>query len=160
MKISKSREKYLLEIFFGTTRKKDIPEHLSQFGFRDFETSDEDLFFITQYILSIDRLILGGSLITENGLNFLKKLKNVKELDLRSLPLDDNNLDSILHFENLEYLYIKFTNITSKGISTILRSFPKLRILVAEIKESETHLIALWEKEYPEVELNISYQNS
>ena len=97
MKISKSREKYLLEKYFGTKNKKNIPLHLSQFGCRDSDVADEDVFFITQYVTSIGHLVIGGTFVTAAGLECLKKLKEVEYLDLRSMPLRDDNLDCILH---------------------------------------------------------------
>lgn len=159
MKISKSREKYLLEKFFQTKNKKDIPTYLSQFGCRDCETTDEDLYFVTRYVTRIDRLSLGGSLVTKAGLKYIKELKEVEYLDLRSMALDDENLDNILHLYNLEYLYVKFTHISTNGISRILESFPDLQNLIAEIDQKDINLIEQWELQYPNVELNISVKN-
>lgn len=156
MKISKSREKYLLEKYFNSKNKKNIPVYLSQFGCRDCDTTDEDLYFVTQYVTSIDHLVLGGSFITESGLHYLKKLTSTEYLDLRSMPLNDGNLDCILHLESLEYLYIKFTGVTANGISIILKSFPNLKTLIAEIRQEESRFIELWQKQYPSVELVIS----
>lgn len=156
IKLSKSREKYLLETYFNTRNPKDVPNHLSQFGCRDGETTDEDLFFITQYVTSIDRLALGGNLVTEQGLQYLKRLQSVSYLDLKSMPLGDDNLDCILHLQNMEYLYIKFTNVTAEGISRILNSFPSLQTLVAAVNPSEQHMISVWQKQYPHLELIIS----
>lgn len=159
MKLSKSREKYLLQTYFNTKNNRNIPKHLSQFGCRDCDTTDEDLFFITKYVTSIDRISLGGSFVTKDGLEYLKKLENASYLDLRSVPLNDDNLDCILHLENLEYLYIKFTNVSAKGISTILKSFPKLETLIATINSQESDWIEIWQKEYPDLELIISIEN-
>lgn len=156
IKLSKNREKYLLEKYFNTKSKKNVPAHLSQFGCRDGDTTDEDLFFITQYVTEIVRFAIGGSFVTESGLQYLKKLKKVEYLDLRSIPLNDDNLDCILHLENLEYLYIKFTNVTVNGISRILQAFPKLQTLIAEIPQNERHFIESWQKQYTEIELIIS----
>ncbi|WBV60832.1 hypothetical protein PFY12_01625 [Chryseobacterium camelliae] len=156
IKLSKNREKYLLEKYFNTKNNKNIPVYLSQFGCRDSDLTDEDLYFITQYVTHIDRLAIGGSFVTEEGLQCLEKLKNVEYLDLRSMPLNDDNLDCILHLENLEYLYIKFTDVTVNGISKILQSFPKLQTLLAGIPQNESHLIEIWQKQYPEIELIVS----
>lgn len=149
--LSKNREKYLLEKHFRTKNKKDIPSYLSQFGCRDGDTTDEDLAFITQYVTHIDRLILGGSFVTEHGLEYLKKINTVAYLDLRSVPLHDHNLDCILHFKNLKYLYIKFTPVTASGISTMLEAFPELETLIAEISPNDSDLVERWEKQYPTV---------
>lgn len=156
IKLSKSREKHLLEKYFSTKNKKNIPAYISQFGCRDSDLTDEDLFFITQYVTHIDRLAIGGSFVTENGLQYLKKLKHAEYLDLRSMPLNDNNLDCILHLDNLEYLYVKFTGVTAKGLSEILQSFPKLQTLIAEIPQSDSDIVELWQKQYPDIELAIS----
>ena len=98
MKLSKSREKYLLEKYFQTKNNKNVPTYLNQFGCKDGDTSDEDLYFITQYATEIDNLVLRNSFVTEYGLEFLRKLKSVKCLDLRGLNLNDENLQCILHF--------------------------------------------------------------
>ena len=155
-KLSKSREKYLLEKHFKTKSAKNIPVSLTQFGCRDGETTDEDLFFVTTYVIRIDRLALGGTLVTENGLQYLKKLESVEYLDLRSMALNDNNLDCILHLRNLQYLYIKFTDVTVVGISKILDAFAGLQTLVAEIPKEAVEIIAGWQAQYPSVELVIS----
>lgn len=154
-KRSKTREKYFLEKYFGTKNKKDIPTHINQFGCRDCDITDEEFCFITQHVTSIDRLILGGTLVTESGLEYLKKIKTVEHLDLRSLPLNDTNLDCILHLQTLKYLYIKFTDVTANGISTILKSLPELHTLVAEVSQNENSFMESWGKQYPTIELSI-----
>ncbi|VBB45008.1 hypothetical protein TRIP_D300026 [uncultured Paludibacter sp.] len=157
MKLSKNREKYLLEKYFQTKNTKNIPSHITQFGCRDCDTTDEDLFFITQYVTEIDRLSLGGSLVTKDGLEYLKKLTKVNYLDLAEVPLSDENLDCILHLQEVDYLYIKHTKVTSKGISQILQSFPKLETLLADIENDEESLIEFWKNKYPKCELIISF---
>ena len=159
MKISKSREKYLLQKYFYTKNVKNIPNFLSQFGFRDSDTSDEDLFFVTKYVSNINRLSLGGSLITKNGLEYLKKIKIVAYLDLAEVPLDDSNLDCILHLKEVNYLYIKHTNVSVNGISKILKNFTMLENLVAEINTQDKDVLEFWIKEYPNCEFNISLNN-
>lgn len=156
IKLSKNREKYLLEQYFKTKNKKHIPASISQFGCRDSDITDEDLFFITQYVTRIDRLAIGGSFVTEEGLQYLKKLQYVEYMDLKSMPLNDDNLDCILHLKDLEYLYIKFTDVSPKGISKILESLPNLKTLISQIPENESHYIEIWQKQYPEIELVIS----
>lgn len=111
--LSRSREKYLLQTYFNTKNIKNIPAHISQFGVPDGDTSDETLFFITKYVTSIDRLVLRGSSVTEEGLQLLKKLKQVYYLDLGSMALHDDNLDCILHLHQLAYLYIKHTHVSA-----------------------------------------------
>jgi len=155
-KLSKSREKYLADKLFGAKNTKNIPPQLSEFGCRDCEISDEDLFFISQYVTDIGKLILGSTDVTETGLQYLKKIKTVEYLDLRSLPLNEDNSDCILHLKSLKYLYIKFTGITVNGISAILKSLPELQTLVATIPQHEEHFIELWQRQYPTVELVIN----
>ena len=146
----------MLEKYFQTKSAKNIPPHLSQFGCRDCDTTDEDLFFITQFVSEIDRLSLGGSLVSEDGLQYLKKLRQVKYLDLSSVPLNDNNLDCILHLTDVEYLYLKHTEISSKGIARVLQAFPNLETLIADIETSEVNMIEIWQAQYPKSELCIS----
>lgn len=156
MKLSKSREKYLLEKYFQTKNTKNIPIYLSQFGCRDGDTSDEDLYFITQYVTEIDNLVLRNSFVTEYGLEFLKKLKSVKYLDVRGRNLNDDNLDCILHFANLEDLDIKSCNVSSNGIQQILESFPKLNTIRVDIPIADERFLNSWKEKYKNCDLIIN----
>lgn len=129
---------------------------MSQFGVPDGDTSDETLFFITKYVTSIDRLVLRGSSVTEEGLQLLKKLKQVYYLDLGSMALHDDNLDCILHLHQLAYLYIKHTDVTADGIYRLLKAFPALQTIIAHIKAEDETLVAAWTKEFPHCELGLS----
>lgn len=154
--LSKSQEKYLLQTYFNTKNNKNIPTHISQFGVPDGDTADETLFFITKYVKTIDRLVLRGSYVTENGLQLLKKLEQVYYLDLGSMALHDGNLDCILHLHQLEYLYIKHTNVTAHGIYRLLKAFPALQTIIANIKTEDESVAAAWAKEFPHCELGLS----
>ena len=156
MKLSKSREKYLLQKHFNTKSEKNIPNFLSQFGCRDSDTSDEDLFFITQYVTAVEMVVLGGSLLTETGLRYLKNLQEVKHLDLRSLPLNKSNLQSILHFKNLEYLDVKNTQISAQEITVILENFKFLKTFRIDVPSENEADFELWKKQYPNCELIIN----
>lgn len=149
MKLSKSRERYLLEKYFYTKNTKNLPSRLSQFGCRDDNTSDEDLFFITQYVTEIDRLAIGGSLVTKNGLEYLKKLSRVEYLDLKSMRLNDDNLDCILHLKDVSYLYVKHTDVSMDGIYKLLCTFTKLDTLVSDIYREDEALLKRWKNEFP-----------
>lgn len=156
MKLSKSREKYLLQKYFNTKSDKNIPTHLSQFGMRSGDTNDEDLYFVTLYVTEIDRLSIGDSFVTIHGLQYLKKLKKVIYLDLRGVALTDDSLDCILHFAELEFLDIKNSEVTAAGILKILVSFPKLETLRIDIPiEEEAHLNS-WKKKFINCELLIN----
>jgi len=154
--LSKSQEKYLLQTYFSTKSNKNIPAHISQFGVPDGDTTDETLYFITKYVTAINRLVLRGSYVTEDGLQLLKKLEQVYYLDLGSMALHDGNLDCILHLHQLEYLYIKHTDITVKGIYRLLHTFTGLQTLVANIKPEDELIVAPWYKEFPNCELILS----
>ncbi|MBN7800127.1 hypothetical protein J0A67_04600 [Algoriphagus aestuariicola] len=142
-------------MYFHTDNKKKIPTYLKQFGCRDSEVTDEDVFFVTQYVSKIDRFAIGGTLVSEEGLECLKKLSAVEYLDLRGVPLTDGNLDCILHLENLEYLDIISTGVSADGISIILESFPKLDTLLARVGSQEFGLIEKWQAQYPSADLII-----
>lgn len=154
--LSKSQEKHLLQTYFNTKSNKNIPAHISQFGVPDGDTTDETLYFITKYVKAIDRLVLRGSYVTEDGLQLLKKLQQVYYLDLGSMALHDGNLDCILHLTMVEYLYIKHTDITVKGIYRLLQTFTGLQTLVANIKAEDEVIVAPWYKEFPNCELTLS----
>ncbi|WP_445711358.1 hypothetical protein [Flavobacterium sp.] len=156
MRLSKTREKYLLQKYFNTKSDKNIPDHLSQFGMRSGDTTDEDLCFITQHVSAIDRLALGDSFVTIHGLDYLKKLKKVLFLDLRGIPLTDEKLDCLLHLAELEYLDIKNSQVSLQGVLKILISFSKLETLRIDIPiEEEAHLNS-WKKKFINCELLIN----
>lgn len=63
--------------------------------------------------------------------------------------VDDENLDCILHLKDMEYLYIKHTEISNKGIAKILKSFPNLKTIVADIPDADLEILI---KQYPNCE--------
>ncbi|HYE56052.1 MAG TPA: hypothetical protein VD996_14480 [Chitinophagaceae bacterium] len=154
--LSKSKEKHLLQVYFNTKNSKNVPSHIAQLGAPDSDITDEELHFITKYVVTIDRVFLSNSFVTEEGLLLLKKLRQVCYLDLTGLPLNDENLDCILHFDQLEYLDVNRTKISPHGIYRILQSFPKLETLIASIPSKEAHFQPSWEKEFPRCHISLS----
>lgn len=154
--LSKSQEKHLLQTYFNTKNNKNIPTHIAQFGAPDSDTSDETLFFITKYVDSIDRLDLRGSFVTADGLQLLKKLKHVLFLDLGSLPLNDDNLDCILHLTMLQHLHIRHTEVSADGAELLLRSFQHLEDFGVHLNENDMLRGETWEKTYPNCEFTLS----
>lgn len=154
--LSKSQEKHLLQTYFKTKNNKNIPRHISHFGAPDSDTSDETLFFITKYVDSIDWLMLRGSFVTATGLELLKKLKQVYFLDLGSMPLNDDNLDCILHLNMLTDLYIRHTEVSVNGAEMLLKTFPHLKNFGIHITEADMNRGEEWEKLYPNCEFILS----
>ncbi|MFZ6025154.1 MAG: hypothetical protein ACOYVG_11960 [Bacteroidota bacterium] len=138
--LSKSQEKHLLQTCFNTKSNKNIRDHISQFGVPDGDTTDETLYFITKYIKAINRLVLRNSFVTEVGLQYLKKNEQV----------------FYLHLNMVEYLYIKHTDITVKGIYRLLKNLPALQTLIANIKKEDAALTDQWVKDFPHCELSLS----
>lgn len=154
--LSKSQEKHLLQTYFNTKNNKNIPSHIAQFGAPDSDTSDETLFFITKYVDSIDWLVLRGSFVTADGLELLKKLKQVYFLDLGSMPLNDANLDCILHFTMLKDLHIRHTAVSADGAEMLLKTFPHLKSFGVHITDADIPRGEQWEKTYPNCEFILS----
>lgn len=145
-----------MQAYFSTTNVRNVPDHLQQFVASGSNDADEQLFFITNYVKSISKLILRDSGITREGLEFLKKLESVVYLDLGGAPLSDSNLDCITHFVDLEFLYLKNTGVSVEGLYRLLCTFPKLTTLIANIGEGDGKVEERWRGEFPGCELVLS----
>ncbi|WP_130735039.1 hypothetical protein [Flavobacterium sp. J27] len=156
MRLSKSREKYFLQQYFKTKNNKGLPTSLLQFGSHDGVITDEHLYFITRYVSEINTVVLGGTTVTEQGLFYLKQIKSIHYLDLRELPLNDSNLEAILHFSMLQNLDIKNTKVSIQGIQKLLETFPKLETIRVDIPKETSTVLEIWKKRFPKCKLIIN----
>lgn len=154
--ISKSQEKHLLQSYFKTKNAKNVPTYMEQFGFPDSEIDDDTFEFITRYVTSIDRIVLRGSLITANGLQLLKKIKQVYFLDLGELALTDDNIDCILHLTMLTDLHIRHTEVSPNAVEMLLKTLPHLESFGVHLNEADMARGEAWEKAYPNCEFTLS----
>ena len=88
---------------------------------------DDDLLIINN-LTYIDDLDLGGTSITDVGIQRLTHLSNLKSLDLSRTNVSDASVNSICYFTNLHTLDISKTQITQNGLDIIKKHIPRCNI--------------------------------
>lgn len=90
--------------------------------------TDEDLELLLPLSEQITWLDLGDTDISDNGLQVISELKNLKKLYLEKTRITDDGLSYLAQLEQLEYLNLYGTSITNSGLSH-LRNLKNLRSL-------------------------------
>lgn len=140
---------------YGITNPKKAPETWTTFGAPHGELTDEDLDFFTRKVKVVDVVILDENEVTAEGIKFLTRLEVVRELDLKNMTIDDNSVHDILKLQNLEWLQIRGTRISTEGIETILAGLKDLKTLVISEEQVEKEFGEALQMKYPDTELMI-----
>ena len=130
-KLEKMRE---LEIFrcqgFGSSgvlELKGMP--LTRLTLRDLPSVDDSAMEVFQELPTLKRLYLNElSSVTDAGLASLSFLKELEVLDVWEVPMTDQTLEVISKLPNVRELSIRSTNISDAGVDLLL-SMPKLTSL-------------------------------
>lgn len=106
---------------------KSLPE-LRMLSLRATQVDDSLLPVIAEYNQKLELLYLTGTKITDEGVQHLRRLKNLKELALIVNALSDRTIDVIVELTALETLLLSPMNLNSRAL-TRLASLPELRSL-------------------------------
>ena len=82
---------------------------------------------------TVDVLSLSNTLLTDDGLQYLKDLTNLQYLDLNDTQLTDDGLQHLKGLTNLERLHLNSTQLTDDGLQH-LKGLTNLHLLVSAVK--------------------------
>ena len=92
------------------------------------ETDDEELKKICAQHPELVELTLGGTKVTDAGLNHLTQLPRLRVIRLSRTAITDEGMSILAKCETLESIDVSQTNIGDKGVKA-LKTLPRLRIL-------------------------------
>jgi mono/diheme cytochrome c family protein len=81
--------------------------------------TDKDLQLLEQIKEQLIWLKLGNTKITDAGLIYISKLKNLTKLYVENTAVTDNGLNSLKNLQQLQYLNLTATKVTAKGITQL-----------------------------------------
>jgi hypothetical protein len=91
----------------------------------DFHNRD---IILLRPLTELQTLYLGGTRISDTGLEDLSRLPQIKTLNLQSIDVSDEGVKSIAEISDLEQLSLNYTPLTDKSLQH-LASLPNLRFL-------------------------------
>ncbi len=151
---------YLSLSFFGEIEtieleKLSLLKNLIHLNLSSSDLLDKHLKIIG-HLESIERLDLDLTEITDNGIQNLKSLKQLRELRLKDNPqLTDKCIEFLSDIEQLELIHIENTSITMSGLTKLLNQ-KKLKsvILDFELDNEINELLRVSEK-YSKLEITL-----
>ncbi|MDA8746097.1 hypothetical protein N9N28_15845 [Rubripirellula amarantea] len=86
-------------------------------------------------MVDLEELILSQTKITGSGFDALRKLRNLKNLDLQSTPVVDSSLAKLVSHKQLEELWLTDTRITDEAVPylTQLTELKQLDVALTEM---------------------------
>jgi len=134
MKLTKEEKKFW-QRHYRIEKLTDIPKEMP--GFISIDTTDDDeyLFYLSQRVSIIPEIYLKGTLVTDEGVCHISKIKLVRELTLREH--DKVTKESIAYFNqmaDLESLDITKTKITLSDLSEQLNSHSLKEVFLSSEK--------------------------
>ena len=88
--------------------------------------TDADMKTVNQFA-NLEKLILNNSLITNGGLNEIKKLKSLQSLSLVGTQIDKNAVQTFLQFDSLKEVFIWNTRISTTEADELQKQNKKIR---------------------------------
>ncbi len=135
----KGREKYFWERNFNIKSLSDMPERIS--GIKGIDSSHDDEFFsyLTSRITQMDAIHLRCTNLTDEGVKYIARVKNLRELTLKDHQhISSASLPYINQLTELEYLDISKNNILLQDLFK-LTQLKKLKQLIisSDLEEKE-----------------------
>ena len=81
--------------------------------------TDKDLQLLEQIKDQLIWLKLGNTKITDAGLIYVSKLKNITKIYVENTVVTDDGLGSLKNLQQLQYLNLTATNVTANGIAQL-----------------------------------------
>jgi hypothetical protein len=98
-----------------TINKLNQLPSVTMLSFADKKIDDRELAHF-QHLTNIHAVFLDGSLITEDGLKYLRGYKNLQALALLATNFGDSGVKELAHHPNLSALWLNSTNVTDDGL--------------------------------------------
>jgi len=104
----------------------------------DMEITDRDLGYLVGALDNLRFLSLAGTRITDDGLEYIRVLKDLQELHLDGTAITNKGLELIKELENVEVLDLKDTTITDDGLTHLkpLRNLKSLYLTRTPISDA------------------------
>ena len=88
--------------------------------------TDADMKTVSQFA-NLEKLVLNNSLITNNALSEIKKLKRLRSLSLAGTQIDKNSAQSFTQFDSLKEVFIWNTKISTTEAGELQKQNKKIR---------------------------------
>lgn len=121
--------------------------------------TDKDLELLLPLSEQIIWLDLGSSNISDEGLETISQLTNLKKLHLEKTGITDDGLSHLANLEKLEYLNLYGTSITDSGLSH-LKNLSNLSSLYLWQTNVSTQGVSELQESIPELYINIGWEES
>lgn len=108
---------------------KEFPLKLKKFGTKLGELKDDDLEILSRVTAEIDWLVLSENEITNQGIHHISKINTIRILDLKDVKIDDDCITDLVNLKSLEELNIRYTDISPKGLLSIVAQLPNLKTI-------------------------------
>jgi len=140
-KLQQLKEQQFWSTFFYFNVPKhltEIPAHIDRVNFRIWDhVEDDHLLLMLSKVKSINMLDLDETDITNEGIKYLTKLEQLKELRLKGIQqIDDDCMEQLNQIKDLELLHLGGTSVTLDGLSK-LSDLQKLKVLLLSVPEAE-----------------------
>lgn len=148
----KGREKYFWERNFNIKSLSAIPEEMSGITGIDSSHDNEFFYFLTSKVKHIDSIYLRCSEVTDEGVEYISKLKTLRELTLKDhINISSASLPYINQLTELVYLDICKNNIPVIDIFTLtqLKKLKELIISSELTKEETTEILVKLKEHFP-----------
>ncbi len=81
-----------------------------------------------EYFVTVVGVFLHETQITDSGLEHLKGLTSLQELQLDSTKVTDTGLEHLKSLKSLHYLHLDSTNVTDEGVKKLQKALPNCEI--------------------------------
>lgn len=104
--------------YFNVPENVDqVPEHLNRVNFRIYNVDDYGIGQMAEYVTSINMLDLDGTDVTNEGIEILTKLKDIKELRLKEcMGIDSGCVPHLNKLAGLTLLHLGGTALRAKDV--------------------------------------------
>ncbi len=136
----KGKEKHFWKTHFNISNLEAIPLEMSHYTGIDSEEDDEFLFYLTSRVQTIHKINLRCTRITDEGVNYISNLKNLKELKLKNhVHITKKCLPNLNKLISLEYLDISKNCIEIEDL-IVLSNLQNLKELHISSDESQEYI--------------------
>lgn len=156
------KEKLFWRKYFGFVDQqfKNLSNEANRINLRDAEIDDDGLDWLTSKITYINQLDLDNTDITDSGIEYLKRLKYLRELRLKGCyKITNDCLKSINQINCLELLHLGHTQITIEDIrQNITNQHIRLILLSSSLNDSDLeNQVALLKTSLPDCVFNVNH---
>ena len=113
-----------------------VKEQLVVLNLNNMPLKDEDMKIVGQFT-NLEKLILNNSLITNNGIVELKKLKKLQSISLSGTKIDKNAAQHLIQLDSLKEVFVWNTKITATDIDELQKQNSKIIYTIGYIPDEK-----------------------